>query len=118
MRTAVAVYCVAMGLLMLGWWGLALRAGAWERGDRTHAELGLHLTAEFLTAVALIAAGLDELMTAGASDAFLGAALGMLLYTAIVSPGYFVARREWPPVWMFGAIIVLTLVALATLLLG
>ena len=65
-------------------WSLSVRLGAWNRGDRTHGELALHLAAEFV-----------------------------LLYTVIVSPGYFLARRDLPVVGMFGILAALTVTALA-----
>ena len=37
-------------------------------------------------------------------------ALGMLLYTVIVSPGYFAQRGEWPLVAMFGVLLLSALV--------
>jgi hypothetical protein len=55
-KTAVAWYCIVIGGVMAGWWANDLRQGAWNRGDRTHGELALHL-AEFVTAALLIAAG-------------------------------------------------------------
>jgi hypothetical protein len=41
------------------------------------------------------------------------AGLGMLLYTVIVSPGYFLARRQLPAAGMFGVLAALTVTALA-----
>ncbi len=36
----------------------------------------------------------------------------MLLYTVIVSPGYFAQKREWPMVGMFAVLLALALVSL------
>ena len=116
MPTAVASYCIAVGALMVGWWGVDLSRGAWRRGDRAHAELVLHLAAEFVTAAALIAAGIVDLSAGADADRWLAVALGMLLYTTIASPGYFVARREWPVVGLFAVLATLTLVSLVVVL--
>jgi hypothetical protein len=51
-----------------------------------------------------------------AADAWVAADLGMLLYTVIVSPGYFLARREFLAVGMFGVLAALTVAALAVAL--
>jgi hypothetical protein len=40
----------------------------------------------------------------------------MLLYAVIVSPGYFLARRDMPVVGMFGVLAALTVIALAVAL--
>ncbi|HEX6262659.1 MAG TPA: hypothetical protein VF097_07420 [Actinomycetota bacterium] len=114
MTNAIAVYAAAVGVLMAAWWALALLRGAWGRKDRTYAELGLHLGAELLTAAALLASGIAVL--AGGPTAFLAAALGMLLYTTIASPGYFLARGEVPMVAMFGVLAALTASGLVVLL--
>jgi hypothetical protein len=110
---AVAVYAVVVGLFMIAWWGLDLRRGAWHRGDRSHAELGLHLVAEAGTAALLVGSGIALLLGGARAERWALLALGMLLYTVVVSPGYFLARRELPPVWMFAVLAVTTLGAAA-----
>ena len=112
MNTAVAWYCIAVGVLLAVWWANDLRRGAWNRGDRTHGELSLHLAGEFVTAGLLIAAGAAWLAAGAAANAVVAADLGMLLYTVIVSPGYFLARHELPVVGMFGVLAALTVTAL------
>ena len=39
-------------------------------------------------------------------------AMGMLLYTVIVSPGYFAEKGQWAFVGMFGIILLLALVSI------
>lgn len=114
MRTVIGWYAVVVGLLMAGWWTLDLRGGALDRPDRTRAELGLHLAAEFLTAALLVLGGAMLLTTGSAGVALV--ALGMLLYTVIQSPGYFLARQEREPAVMFAALIVATIIAIGGLL--
>ncbi len=116
MMTAVAWYCIIVGVVMAAWWANDLRQGAWNRGDRTHGELALHLAAEFVTAALLIAAGAAWLVAGASAHALVAAGLGMLLYTVIASPGYFLARRELPAVGMFGVLTALTVTALAVVL--
>lgn len=113
MKIAVAWYCIVVGVLLAGWWANDLRRGAWNRGDRTHGQLGLHLAGESVAAGLLIASGAAWLAVGAAANAAVAAALGMLLYTVIVSPGYFLARRELPAVAMFGVLVALTVTALA-----
>jgi hypothetical protein len=79
-------------------------------------ELALHLAAEFVTAALLIAAGAAWLAAGPAANAVMAAGLGMLLYTVIASPGYFLARRDLPVVAMFGVLAALTVTALAVVL--
>jgi hypothetical protein len=116
-RTAAAVYAIAVGVVMVAWWALDLRQGAWDRGDRTRGEMATHLTAEFLAAAWLIVAGTAVLSVGEGAVPFLVAGLGMLLYTVINSVGYFLARRELAAVVMFTGLILLTVAALAVFLL-
>ena len=115
-KTAVTWYCIVVGVLLALWWANDLRRGAWNRGDRTHGELGLHLAGESVTAGLLIASGAAWLVAGSGANALMAAGLGMLLYTVIVSPGYFLARRELPAVGMFAALVALTVTALAVVL--
>jgi hypothetical protein len=114
MRSVVGWYAVVVGLLMTGWWSVELRAGALDRPDRTRAELRLHLVAEFLTAALLVVGGTVLLATDGTGVVL--AALGMLLYTVIQSPGYFLARGERAPVVLFAVLAMTTSAALVVLL--
>jgi hypothetical protein len=114
MRAVVGWYAIAVGVLMAGWWAVALRGGALHRPDRSRAELGLHLVAEFLSAALLVIGGGLLLVTGGVGVALVG--LGMLLYTVLQSPGYFLGRGEREPVVMFAVLIVTTLAAIGVLL--
>ena len=112
MRFAVASYCVVVAVLMALWWGLDIRKGALTRGgDRSRVEIGLHLTAEFATAMFLVIGGIA--LARGGTRSLSLVGLGMLLYTIIQSPGYFLARHELPPVLMFGVLAALTVAAIA-----
>lgn len=118
MHTAVAVFCIIVGVAICAMWTADLRRGAWERPDRSHAELGLHLAAEFLAAAWLIGAAVALLTVGAAAIPWLAVGLGLLLYTTIVSPGYFIARREVPGAVMLGTIAALTVGAVVVLLSG
>jgi hypothetical protein len=113
-RTVVGWYAILVGIAMGAWWAVELRGGVFDRPDRTRAELGLHLAAELLTAAALLAGGV--LLLAGHAPGVALVGLGMLLYTTIQSPGYFLARGERGPLAMFGVLVVATVLAIALLL--
>ena len=82
---------------MAVWWVVDIRRGALARPDRSRPEIVLHLAAELVTVGVLIMGGV--LMIAGGMTGLALTGLGMLLYTVIASPGYFIARHEWarPP---------------------
>ena len=106
MTTVVGSFCVGVGLLMAGWWAFEVGRGALTRPDRRPVEIRLHVGAELATAGLLVAGGVDALVADGRSVALV--ALGMLLYSVVQSPGYFLARHERGPAAMFAALAALT----------
>lgn len=114
MTSVAAWYAIGVGVLMAVWWTLDLRGGALDRPDRARVELVLHLVAEFATAALLLVGGVVALRAGSPSSLLVG--LGMLLYTVVQSPGYFLARRETAPAVMFGVLVVATLGAIVGVL--
>ena len=54
-----------------------------------------HLAAEFATAIVLLIAGIVLFTNQDWAVSIYLTAVGMLLYTVIVSPGYFAQRGQW-----------------------
>lgn len=113
MQVAVASYCVAVAVLMALWWGWEIRNGALNRPDRSRGEIALHLTAELATALLLAIGGVLLARGGGGTRWLALVGLGMLLYTVIQSPGYFLGRHELGPVVMFAVLGGLTIAAIA-----
>ena len=111
-----ALYSLVVGILMIGQWLFFITAGSVSEFHSEPVRIGFHLAAEGATACVLIAAGVFLVgRRPGASRIGLFAH-GMLLYTLIVSPGYFAQRNQWPFVIMFGVLLALTAVSVALLL--
>jgi peptidoglycan/LPS O-acetylase OafA/YrhL len=72
--------------------------------------LGAHVAAEFATAGLLIAAGFGLLGRKAWGGRVFLLALGMLLYTLIASPGYYLELGVLGFVLMFAALLALALV--------
>jgi hypothetical protein len=115
MKKLTACYSIAVGILMLAQWTFFLAAGLTPEVKTAPIALGFHLAAEGATALTLIVAGMGLLKKAAwaRTTAFTG--LGMLLYTVIVSPGYFAQQGAWPLVGMFVILLGLALVSLRSL---
>jgi hypothetical protein len=111
--TFAALYAVAVGALMLAQWAFLLVRGQVPELETEPLRIRFHLAGEFVTAIALIAGGLGLLLGTGWGRTVYLVAVGMLLYTVIVSPGYYAEREQWPFVGMFAAVLVLALVSLA-----
>lgn len=109
MQTWIGLLGIAVGALMIGQWAIALAAGRVPELQTRPIEIRLHLVAEFATGIVLIAGGLATVITLPVGPPLLLFGLGMLTYTAIVSPGYFWARGQRAPVVMFALIVVVAI---------
>lgn len=111
----VAWYSILVGVFMLAQWGFTLAAGQAPEVRSEPIRLTFHLAAEFASAAMLIGSGIGLLRQTSWAHWLSTAALGMLLYTVIVSPGYFAQQGQWAPVMMFGILLLLTVFCLVLL---
>lgn len=100
---------IVVGLLMLGQWGFFLATGQVPELETEPLRIYFHLAAEGLTAVALLVGGVTLLQKRPSGKTIYLVAAGMLLYSVIVSPGYFAQQGQWGFVVMFAALLLLTL---------
>lgn len=107
-----AVFALVVGIGMLIQWGLSFAS---KQIPELHSEpirIVFHLAGEATTAILLIISGMGLLRSALWAPTIFYIAAGMLMYTAIVSPGYFAQQGNWKWLIFFGAILVLAVVAL------
>ena len=114
--TFAAMFAVAVGLLMIGQWTFFLVTKQVPELKTEPARILLHIAGEFATAIALIIGGAGLLANTNWGTPVYLIAMGMLLYTLIVSPGYYVQKRVWPLVGMFAVVMVLALISLSLVL--
>jgi len=77
--------------------------------------ISFHITGEFTTAILLIAAAVGLWLDDQWAKILAPIALGMLLYTVIVSPGYYAQLNNLPMVGVFLILVILTVIAIMTL---
>jgi len=106
---------LAIGVLMLAQWTFFLGAGQVPEIRTEPVALAFHLAAEAATAVALITAGILLLRGRAQGITWGLVANGMLIYTVIVSPGYFAQLGQWPLVGMFAVLLALAIVSIVQL---
>ena len=104
-----AFYAFCVGVLMLAMWTFFLIAGMVGELETRPAEIVLHLVAEFSTAVMLILSGILMLRRAFTGALLAPFAMGMLVYTIILSPGYYIQRGETAFVAMFTVLLIATI---------
>ena len=114
--TLVACYCIIVGLGMTGMWAASLSGRKVPELYDEPVRIGFHLGGEFLTAVALVFSGSALLVDAPWAAEVSLLSLGMLLYTTVVSPGYFGQKGQWPMVGLFALLVALTLASIGWLI--
>ena len=100
-----AWYAILVGILMMAQWAFSIAAGGVPEFRSAPWEIAFHLGAEFSTAIVLIAGGIAALRSIPWSRPILFLGLGMVIYSEIVSPGYFAQRAQWPFVVMFALLL-------------
>jgi hypothetical protein len=108
-------FSILVGLLMLAQWGFFLATGQVPETQSEPIRLAFHLVAEAGTALALLISGVALLQKRDWARRCAFIALGMLIYTVIVSPGYFAQQGQWPLVGMFAILLALDLVCIRQL---
>jgi hypothetical protein len=107
-----AVYAIVVGLGMIGQWAASYRSKRIPELETEPIRIGFHIVGEMATAVALIVGGMGLLTGQAWGQAVYLIASGLLLYTAIVSPGYFAQKNQWPMVGVFAVVLILTLISI------
>jgi hypothetical protein len=100
-----AIYAILVGTGMIGQWTMSYLSHQIPELESEPIRIGFHIAAEVLTALLLIVGGIALFArTAWSKEIFL-VSMGMLFYTAIVSPGYFAQQGKWAWLGMFSIII-------------
>ena len=98
-------YGISVGLLMILQWTFTIAAGAVPEFETAPMEIAFHLAAEFTTASLLLIGGAATWKTLSWGKPVLLTGLGMVMYSEIVSPGYYAQLGQWGFVAMFGALL-------------
>jgi hypothetical protein len=107
-----AVFSIIVGVGMIVQWALSYFSKQIPELETERIRILFHIAAEMITAIMLISGGVGLLgHTEWGVPVYL-LAIGMLLYTAIVSPGYFAQKGQWAWLGMFGVLIVLSLISI------
>jgi len=113
-----AIFSIVVGAGIIGQWTISIlynKVPGPEAGSeigRGQIEMFFHYTAEFITAIALMASGAGLIVDADWGPPAYLIASGMLVYTLINSSGYFAQRRQLSMVLIFAILFVLSIVGL------
>lgn len=113
----VATYSIVIGVFMVGWWSFALVRRLVPEAVAGSREIWFHIAAELVTGSVLVAGGVATLLapTERWTGVLVAIGLGLVVYSLIASPGYYVERGERPMVVMFATIWLFTIPALVLL---
>jgi hypothetical protein len=111
-----AVFALVVGTAMIAQWTASYISKQIPEIVTEPIRITFHIFGEMVTAFSLIISGIGLLIqTVWAVPLFL-MAMGMLFYTAIVSPGYFAQQGNWVWVVIFGVMIVVGIFTILTVL--
>ena len=110
LRKVSSVYSLFMGISMLAMWLMFYFTNSIPEIQTKPVELGLHVVAEVSTALLLIIGAIGLLLKKSWGLKTYLISMGMLLYTLILSPGYFLQKGEIPFVIMFMVFLMLAIV--------
>jgi hypothetical protein len=108
-------FAIVVGCLMIGQWMFFIAMGQVPELQSEPIRIAFHLAAEGLTALLLIVSGIGVLRSWLRIRAWYHVGCGMLLYSVIVSPGYFAQLGQWEMVLMFTVLGILTIAAIVVL---
>ncbi len=108
-KKLAAVYSIIVGVSLIAMWIVFYVTGSIPELTTEPARILLHITAEVVTAAALIIAGSGLLAGKTWGYQVYLVATGALLYTMIQSPGYFLHIGQAGFVGMFTVLIILSL---------
>ena len=100
-----AWYGILVGVLMITQWSFSIVSGSVPEFRTAAWEISFHLAAEMSTALVLVIGGLALLRSIAWAKQVLLLGLGMVIYSEIVSPGYYAQLEKWMPVVMFAILL-------------
>jgi len=101
----VAWYGIVVGTLMVVQWAFLLASGQVVELRSEPVRIAFHLAGELIAGVGLVVAGSALLRGLAWAKLLYLVAVGMVMYSEIVSPGYFAQKGQWGFVIMFAVLL-------------
>lgn len=106
-----STFALIVGAGMIGQWVFFMVTGQVPELKSEPLRIRFHLAAEFVTAIGLFVGSIGLLTNQPWRRSAYFLTMVMLLYTVIVSPGYFAQKGQWTFVSMFAVVFLLALVS-------
>ncbi len=111
-----AIYAIVVGLAMIVQWSVSYFTRQIPELASEPIRIGFHLAGEMMTAITLVMSGIGLLVGTPWAGAVFLISMGMLFYTAVVSPGYFAQKGQWIWLLIFGVMILVGILAIIAVL--
>jgi hypothetical protein len=112
--TLPVAFAIIVGMGMLAQWSISYFTKQIPELESEPYRIWFHIAGEIITAVLLITGGIALLAKWPSAQALYLLAMGMLIYTAIESPGYFAQKGQWAWVLIFAVIVILAILSAIT----
>lgn len=107
-----AIFSIIVGAGMIVQWTMSYLGKQIPELKTEPIRIWFHIAAEMVTAFCLLISGVGILRSVPWSLNLFLISMGMLFYTAIVSPGYFAQQGKWGWLAMFSAIILVGIISI------
>lgn len=107
-----ALFAIIVGIGMIAQWALSYVSKQIPELQGEPIRIWFHIAGEMATALSLIVAGLGLLTAQPWAPYLFLVSMGMLIYTAIVSPGYFAQKGQWIWLLVFGVLVLLAIISI------
>jgi len=109
-KTMAAIYSILIGVSIIGMWTMLYITGSIPEFDTEPIRIGMHLVAEIATGIILILGAYGLLSNKRWGYNIYLISMGMLIYTLLVSPGYYAEKGNYFFVGMFAIILFFSIV--------
>ncbi len=110
LQKIAAIYSIIIGIAMIGMWFSFIATDQVPEINTEPIRITYHLIGEFLTAILLLIGGFGLFTKRGWGFHIFLISMGMLLYTVIVSTGYYAEKGDMIMVGMFTLFQLLTVI--------
>jgi peptidoglycan/LPS O-acetylase OafA/YrhL len=101
----VAWFQIIVGMAVAALWVVLLATGQVPEVTAGRVDIWFHIAAESAMALLLLTAGVAALRRVAVARLLSSLALGLLLYSAVSSPGYYAERGDWLVVAAFAVVV-------------
>jgi peptidoglycan/LPS O-acetylase OafA/YrhL len=108
-KTMAAIYSILVGVSIIGIWTILYITSSIPEFDTEPMRIGMHLVAEIATGIILILGAYGLLRNKRWGYNIYLISMGMLIYTLLVSPGYYAEKGNYLFVGMFAIILFFTM---------